>query len=194
MSCLAYTGFWKLIYDWQTIIAGALALIAALIGAKAAYQVGNSQMLASKNRDQLQARCLAVAVAPEIMQIKADFERATKVINETSRLAKKQNWMTEETVDLILSAQIDVPPLLSQSIQQLYLLGETGRHLLQLVSVTFQYNRLVQNLGTTIRNNIDRFDPTAHQDALSGHLRVIERNLSEAESSIEPLHDGATIV
>ena len=26
-----YTGFWKLLYDWQTIIAGVLALIAGFL-------------------------------------------------------------------------------------------------------------------------------------------------------------------
>ena len=40
-----YTGFWKLLYDWQTIIAGALALVAGIM----AYAVGKKQVTAVRN-------------------------------------------------------------------------------------------------------------------------------------------------
>lgn len=111
------------------------------------------------------------------------------MINERFCLAKNESWDTARTVKLILDAQIELPPILNQSIQQLYLLEDTGAHLLQMTSVTFQYNQLVKNLSENIGNNIDRFDPPAHQESLSGHLRVIEKNIADAERLIEPLHD-----
>jgi len=40
-----YTGFWKLLYDWQTIIAGALALFAGIL----AYWVGKEQVRAVRD-------------------------------------------------------------------------------------------------------------------------------------------------
>jgi hypothetical protein len=39
-----YTGFWKVLYDWQTIIAGA----AAFIGGLAAYRAGQIQASATR--------------------------------------------------------------------------------------------------------------------------------------------------
>jgi hypothetical protein len=192
MSCLVYTGIWKLLYDWQTIITGALAIIAALIGAVAAYRVGNIQLAAIKRRDHLQARCLAVGIAPELLQMRTDLERTKKLIDERLLLAKNLCWPTTETVQLIRDAKIDLPPLLSQSVQQLYLLEKTGPQLLQMIAVTLQYNMMVEKLSQDIQNNFNKFDPPAHQRTLSGHLGVIERNLTDAENSIEPLHDEAT--
>lgn len=49
-------GFWTLLYDWQTLIAGAFAFVAAWIGPRAAYRVGGAQMLAAQRRDRLQGR------------------------------------------------------------------------------------------------------------------------------------------
>lgn len=40
-----YTGLWKLLYDWQTIIAGVLALVAGIM----AYVVGKKQVTAVRN-------------------------------------------------------------------------------------------------------------------------------------------------
>lgn len=187
-----YTGFWQLLYDWQTIITGALAIIAALIGALAAYSVGNSQLSAAKKKDNLQARCLAVAIAPELLQMRVAHERATKTISETFPLAKSQGWATAGTVELIRSVQIDVPPLLNRSTEQLYLLESAGPSLLQMISVTHQYNMMVMALSKQIGFNVDTFDPPAHRRDLSGQLNVIETNLAEAEKLIEPLHAVAT--
>jgi len=40
-----YTGFWKLLYDWQTIIAGG----AAIIGGVVAYVAGRIQARATRD-------------------------------------------------------------------------------------------------------------------------------------------------
>ena len=61
-----YSGFCKLLYDWQTLVAGGLAIVAAIIGAIAAYRVGNAQVRVAKEKDLLQARGIAVAIYSEI--------------------------------------------------------------------------------------------------------------------------------
>jgi hypothetical protein len=52
------------LYNWQTLVAGALAIVAALIGAAAAYKVGNAQTEAARHRDRLQARGIVVGIYP----------------------------------------------------------------------------------------------------------------------------------
>ena len=49
MSCASplHTDFWGILYDWQSIIAGIFAIVAAAIGAIAAYCVGNAQIAAA---------------------------------------------------------------------------------------------------------------------------------------------------
>jgi hypothetical protein len=51
----AYTGLWKLLYDWQTIIANILAILAAFIGGGMAYWAGRVQANATRTAADLQA-------------------------------------------------------------------------------------------------------------------------------------------
>ncbi|MCF3948743.1 hypothetical protein [Acidiphilium iwatense] len=187
-----YSGVWKLLYDWQTIIAGVLAIVAAGIGAAAAYYVGNAQMKAAKQRDRLQARCLSVAIFPELLQLGVLHERATNIIADQFPKAKCEGWATASTVHLILEAQIKIPPLLYRTIDLLYLVEEAGPTLLQLISVTLQYNDMIKTIAQHIQTGAISFDPPVHANDLSGQLCVIGRNISDAERLIRPFHDEAT--
>jgi hypothetical protein len=71
MPATDYTGFWKVVYDWQTLITG----MAAVFGGLVAYQAGrtqanatreaaNRQIAALVHKDRLQARGIAVAIYP----------------------------------------------------------------------------------------------------------------------------------
>jgi hypothetical protein len=184
----------QFLYDWQTLITGGLAIVAAIIGAWAAYRVGNAQITAAKRKDRLQAQCIAVAISPELLDFKVRHERASKIIGEEFPKTKAQrpNVMTDAVVALILDAKIEVPPLLSQTVDQLYILDDAGPTLLQLISVTLQYNHMITTLAGQIRQHVDNFNPPEHQRDLSGHLRVIGQNIADAERLIAPLHDEAT--
>jgi hypothetical protein len=100
MSPADYTGCLKLLYDWQTLITGRLAIIAAIIGAWAAYHVGNAQMAAAKRKDRLQAQCIAVAISPELLDFKVRHGRASKIISEEFPQVKAQrpSAMTDAVV------------------------------------------------------------------------------------------------
>jgi hypothetical protein len=193
MSPSDYTGLWKLFYDWQTIFAGAMAILAAIIGAGAAYYVGHIQMAAAKEKDRSQARCLAVAVLPELLQLKMRHDRATKIVSEEFPRAKREHWATVGTVSLILSAQVELTPFLDRTVGELYILERAGPTLLQLVAVTLQYNNLIRTLAQQIRDNVNSFNPPEHKQHLCGQLQVIEQDIVEAERLIGPIHDEATV-
>jgi hypothetical protein len=182
------------LFNWQTLITGGLAIVAALIGAGAAYYVGHTQIAAAKRKDRLQARCIAVAISPELLQLKVRYERARKIIADEFPKAKAQRpgIMTDAVVALILDARIEIPPLLSRSVDQLYILDEAGPTLLQLISVILQYNNLIETIASQIRQHVDSFNPSQHQKDVAGHLRVIGQNIAEGERLIAPLHDEAT--
>jgi hypothetical protein len=180
------------LYNWQTLITGGLAIVAALIGAWAAYHVGHAQIAAVKRRDRLQARCIAVAVSLELLALKVRYERTCKIIDEEFPKAKQPYAMTDAVVSLILDARIDIPPLLNRTLSELYLLDDAEPTLLQLISVVLQYNDLITILASQIRQRIDSFNPPAHQEHLSGHLQAIGQNIAEAERLIAPIHDEAT--
>ena len=145
------------LYNWQTLSAGVLAIVAALIGAVAAYRIGNAQIRAARRRDRLQARGIVVGVYPELLSVQVQKKRAVGIITE--QFPRIAGCMTAEIVVVIQSAQIDVPPLLSRNVDNFFLVEPGSASLLQVVSFTMQLNDLVNTLARQIAQNFDNFDP-----------------------------------
>jgi hypothetical protein len=183
---------YKLLTDWGSFIGGGLALIAGVLAYIGARQAAAKQIAALSRKDRLQARSLAVAIQPELLQLKVRHERAMKIISEEFPKAKGSTASTAQIVSLILSAQIGVPPLLNRTVDQLYVLEDAGPALLQSISVILQYDGLIRTLADQIRENVDSFNPAAHQRDLAGQLYVIAQDIAEAERLIAPIHDETT--
>ena len=79
--------------------------------------------------------------------------------------------------------------MLSRSVGQLYLLKEAGRSLMQLYSVTIQYNGLIKRLCEEALKDSSSFNPSKAADNLNGHLLVIGTNIAAAEKQLERFHD-----
>jgi len=184
-----YARVWKLLYDWQTLIAGVFALVAAAVGAWAAYRVGNAQMTAAEQRDRLQGRCLAVAIYPELLELEVVHKRAIGMFADKVPKVRRELWPAAETVALIRDVQIDIPPVLFRTLDQLYLVGEAGPTLLQLISVLLQYNKLVETLPQ--RDLRDVHALALHEQILSGQLSVIGRDIAKAKRLLAHIHDEA---
>jgi F0F1-type ATP synthase membrane subunit c/vacuolar-type H+-ATPase subunit K len=82
-----YTGLLKLLYDWQTLITGAAALLGGLaayvagrIQASATREAADRQITAMARKDRLQARGIVVGVYPELLQLQVRHERASNVM------------------------------------------------------------------------------------------------------------------
>jgi hypothetical protein len=67
-----YTGLWKLLYDWQTISAGGLAVLAAVIGGGMAYWAGRVQANATRTAADLQV----AAADAQLAHLKAEKKEA----------------------------------------------------------------------------------------------------------------------
>ena len=168
------------------LIAGGVAYWAGKIQANATKQASDKQIAVSAQRDQLQAHCLAVGIYPELLEVKVSHERASKIVNE--EFTKETTTTTEQKVALIRDARIFAPPLISQIIPYLYLLGEAGATTIQLLSVINQYNGLVERFATRFAN---RFYTVDDHKYLGGHLGTIEILLKLAQKEIKPIHDRA---
>jgi hypothetical protein len=94
------------------LIVGVFAFVAALLGAWAAYRVGNAQMAAAKHRDRLQGHCPAVAIYPELLDLEVGHSRTIRVFADEVPNARRLGWPTEETVNFMRDAQIAMPPVL----------------------------------------------------------------------------------
>lgn len=178
------------LYNWQTLIAGAFAIVAALVGAVAAYKVGNAQIRAARFRDRLQARGIVVGVYAELLLVEVQRDRAARTIAQQFSLVASST--TTAIVAVIQSARIDIPPLLSRNVDNFFLVEPGGASLLQVVSFTMQYNDLVNALAQQIERNVETFEPPRHQQALTGHLTAIGQALADAQREIGQIHDEAT--
>jgi hypothetical protein len=183
------------IYDWQTIIAGAAAVIggltayvAGVIQARATRKAADAQIAADRKRDLQQAKCLAAAVIPALLQFRLQIDRATDFISSQIPKEKRPDNITDNVVSIILRAQIDVPPLLYQHLINFYLLGdEAGRAAAHAVSLTFQYNDQVMRLPDFVRQHED-VNPWELLPKLDGHLGVIKRDVANCYSIAEGPH------
>jgi hypothetical protein len=90
---------------------------------------------------------------------------------------------------VINTAAIEIPPMLNRSVDQLYLLGEAGKSIMQLYSVMMQYNSLIKRLCDEAIKDVSSFNPSKAADNLNGHLRVIGTDIAAAEKQIEAFHD-----
>jgi hypothetical protein len=185
-----YTGFCKLLYDWQTLLAGGLAIIAAVIGAIAAYRVGNAQITAAKQKDLLQARGIAVAIYSEILKLSVAIEDARKQLDEINeQFAGRQPGQTiAARVGQVMT--IEIPPILDRNIDRLFMLGDlAGPACLELVNLLFQYDILVQNVTSRMMIlNADQW-PKAIEH-LQEHLTLLKAVIGKCKHEVRPIHDA----
>jgi hypothetical protein len=188
--------WYKLFTDWGSLFGGVFVLIAGVfayaagrIQASATRRAAADQIAETRRKDRLQAHCMAVGIYPEILKVRASYERAFDII--ANAFPKMQKGFTTQIVEVIRDARIVVPPLLNRSIDQLYVLEEAGATMLQLLSVILQYNSMVDALAKQISDDANSFDPSTHLRNFSGHLGVIPQLLDEAELQIKPFHDDA---
>jgi NAD(P)H-dependent flavin oxidoreductase YrpB (nitropropane dioxygenase family) len=85
-----YTGLWKLLYDWQTIITGPLAILAAVIGGGMAYWAGWVQAKATRRAADLQV----AAINAQLAHLKAEKEEA----EERANVDRKKREITQINV------------------------------------------------------------------------------------------------
>lgn len=180
------------LYKWQTLIAGALAIVAAVITAGAAYWVGNIQVAALRQKDRLQARGIVVGVYPELLELQIIHERAAKAMEDWPSL-KTRTTNTTTVLPGILRAKIPLTPMMTRNVDNFFVVQPGAASLIQVVAFTLQYNNLIETLAQQINDNINDFDPPTHQAVLAGNLTAIRIALDDAICEIAPIHDEATV-
>jgi hypothetical protein len=185
MSCTSplHTDLWGILYDWQTIIAGILAIVAAAIGARAAYSIGNAQITSAKQKDRLQAKALAVTILPEIIQLRVDHAAAMSIISEDVRKIRSTD-ANNNVANMVSRATIEVPPVLSRSVEQLYMLQDAGAALIQLYSVITQYNSLIRRIWEKAYMDTSAFNWSDTADDLDKHLLRIRTDMDAGENKL----------
>jgi hypothetical protein len=183
--------------DQGSLIAGALALIAGVIAyyagviqARTARDGVDRQLAAAIQRDRVQARCIAVGISPELLQLEVTHERAREAIHLLPTLSSRT---PRQIVADFQDTKIGVPSISDRLTNQLYMLGEpAGPTMLQLISVVHQYNYMIDRISQQIEQNPAYFNPARHQQDLGGQLTAIGKLIPMAKRETTTLHDEAT--
>jgi hypothetical protein len=145
-----------------------------------------NQLAAAGRKDRLQARCIAVGIAPELDALRVAHESSSRMIDTVADLDQSTSMKAHKFVS---DACIEIPPILARNIDHLYLLGEpAGPTILQLVSVSLQYNHMLQTLAQRLKEHPHFIDPPKHKKDCSGHLKMIGELIDTADEEIEGLH------
>jgi hypothetical protein len=177
-----------LLFLWQTQTGAAFALVAALIGAAAIWQQTQAQLAAAADKDRLQSYGIALGVYPGLLDVEEAHKRAAKSINE--EWPKTDQWGAKHAIAAhVRDAGIPVPPILNRSFDNLYLLGEAGQELLQLVGLILRYDGLLEKLARNIEQEIVAPHLKPQVEPFKNRLDLIGQALREAEPKLALIHD-----
>lgn len=153
---------------WVQAIGSVLAIVAAVWIADRAYRRSERMFEQTRRRDEverrLKARSLAIALYPELLDMQQTIQTARHASGEPKLRS------------------LDIPHVLLQSIDRLYLLGDAGAAIQKFVATSRQFNRLVDEIRQ--HTGGDR------EADLAPDLEKVESTLTEAEELLSPIHDG----
>lgn len=186
---------YKLLTDWGGLIGGVFALIAGWFAyragqhqAKATLDATHDQIAADDKKDRSQAHALAVVIYPEILLVKVNVERIMGVIKvkyESSNLEENIFNAAFVDKDTPLDFKIVEPPLIRENGHRLFVMGEAGATIFQLLGAILQYNRIVDTLAIQVTKD------TISLDELIGQLGITKGLVNLAQQEIGPIHDQA---
>jgi hypothetical protein len=87
------------LFNWQTIITGGLAIVAAIIGAVAAYHVGNIQVADAQRRDEREIDALRKSLATELRQLIPQALAAHNLLKRVATTATPDSPITARMVE-----------------------------------------------------------------------------------------------
>jgi len=142
----------------------------------------------AQRKERLQARCIAVAIEPDLQYLEVKLDNARGMLEVQSKIPGQVNAIGFS--NLLRSVQLEIPPMLDRNVDQLYLLGESaGPTVLQLVTVALQYNAMIEVASSRCLNEA-HVSPRVHANHLLGHITLMDKLIGEAGKEIKPIHDS----
>jgi hypothetical protein len=173
--------------DWPAWIQAVGSILAIGAGAFFVWWQHYLERKQERAERDLEAGTLAVALYPEIHEVRAKLVAIRRVANDFAKRPMAENF--NAVVPLLT---LDIPPILEASLDRLHLLGsEAGASVQQLVAFAMQHNRMVERVEGMIRRG-EREPTLAPPPSLApfeGHISACERLASEALSRVAKLHD-----
>ncbi len=144
---------------------------------------------ASRRRDRLELRGIAVAIYPEIKML----EISTRQVREgVAQIKTNYGHQVGQGVaaTLQLTATIPIPPMIERNIDRLFLLGNlAGPSCVHLIRLLIQYNEFANRLASHIvRLNAQQWPEAVNQ--LEEHLSLLDGVIAKCDAEVRPIHDS----
>jgi hypothetical protein len=144
---------------------------------------------ATRRRERLELRGVAVAIYPEIAMLKVTTQNVRLGI---AALRERYGNLIGQSVaaSLELTTIIQVPPMLERNIDRLFILGDVaGPSCLHLVRFIMQYNataeRIIAHVATL--NAEQWLEAVGH---IEQHLGLLDKVIEKCEREVKPIHDS----
>ena len=182
--------------DWNWVTPAWVQAVGTVGAIVVAFWIGHSDRRRDNADRRLKARSLALALYPEFMELTAKREKALKYLARGFH-----NHRVVQQYDLMKKgAALKIPPVLSESVDRLYLLGdEVGPNMQQILAFSTQYNRMVNavvndlkkqaSLMNVIGKIIKKRKPV-EVGVLNRQLKAIGNLIEETEEGLGKIHDG----
>lgn len=170
----------------QAASAPAAVLISAYALWTAIHMEKTKRKSAAEERN-LRGRALATALVPAILEINRKSHWVMSFLKEDAR-----HHMDELRHNMLLHATLNPPPILNESLDNMWLLGGDAAYpLIQLTNLAEQYDRTIEQGIATLRRQ-DRSE-TAVEECIS-HLELLLNAViiivNESREKIALIHDG----
>lgn len=150
------------------------------------WKIQNRAMKEAREERDLKARSLAILIWPAVLELKVLIARAVEFIE--MELAPNRDLQLLPLVDAV---SIELPSILSSSIDRLWWLGEKAAPpMLQLVAVAEQYQQMLNQIRDRAVSGQGAYDAPRVREILGPHLKVIKQSMVEIESTLGPIHDA----
>lgn len=173
--------------DYLQAFSAPAAVAVASIAIWSTFKIARDNQKATKEERDLRARAIALAIFPEILELKAKVIGARSILKLSAKESLDAHRFNE-----LSRLKLVVPPTLKAATEQMWLLGEkTAAPILQAVSVSDQFDRMVEKWVEDL-NSHRKFEPGSEEllEIFEKHLDVAGKLIEEAESVIGPIHDG----
>jgi hypothetical protein len=173
--------------DYLQAISAPAAVLVAAVAIWSTLKIEYDRQRIVNEEKRLRARSLALSIFPELLELQAKVSGSRSLLERSAR----ENFNNRQFNEL-KRLQLEVPPYLKRSTDQLWLLGENAASpILQAVSVSGQYDRMVEKWVEDL-NRGRQLEPGPEKilARFASHLEVIEKLILEAKDNIGSIHDG----
>jgi hypothetical protein len=183
---------YHLLTDWGGVIGGIFALIAGWAAyragqnqAAATLQAARDQIAQNAKRDRLQAHSMAVAIYPELTLVISQVESVQHIVTEELREDDPHKSVFRDA-ELVRHYKVDEPQLIRENGHRLFVMGEAGATIFQLLGVILQYNYLVEQLIL-----VEKLSPFQFltMGKFSELVETMAALVKQAEQEIAPIRD-----